>query len=136
MKDVIERFWNFVDITSSCWNWLGAINDANYGRFSVEGKSIVPQRFIYELLVDKIPKGLVMDHLCRNTLCVNPAHLQPVTYQENSRRGLCGNHNKIKTHCPRGHEYTKENTSIHKGSRKCKTCQKMFNRNYQLNHPL
>ena len=29
---------------------------------------------------------------------------------------------KLKTHCPQGHEYTTENTSIYRGGRKCKTC--------------
>jgi hypothetical protein len=44
-------------------------------------------RFAYELLVGPIPEGLVIDHLCRNRRCVNPAHLEPVTAEENWRRG-------------------------------------------------
>lgn len=43
--------------------------------------------------------------------------------------------NTKKTHCPKGHEYTTENTAFSKhknGSvgRKCKTCQKAIKRDY------
>ena len=33
-----------------------------------------------------IPTGLTLDHLCRNRLCINPEHLEPITLQENIRR--------------------------------------------------
>lgn len=42
---------------------------------------------MYELLVGPIPPGLQIDHLCRNKICVNPAHLEPVTHRENLMRG-------------------------------------------------
>ncbi len=33
-----------------------------------------------------------------------------------------GGLNKVKTHCPQGHEYTKVNTYINNGKRHCRTC--------------
>jgi DNA-binding XRE family transcriptional regulator len=33
-----------------------------------------------------IPDGMVADHLCRHTLCVNPNHLESVTSLEDLRR--------------------------------------------------
>ena len=39
------------------------------------------------------------------------------------RRPLSPNgHNRDRTHCPQGHEYTPENTTLHKGKRSCRTC--------------
>lgn len=42
---------------------------------------------VYEALVGPIPDGLHLDHLCRNIICVSPDHLEPVTNEENVRRG-------------------------------------------------
>jgi hypothetical protein len=41
---------------------------------------------MYERHVGLVPDGLELDHLCRNTSCVNPSHLEPVTHAENMRR--------------------------------------------------
>jgi hypothetical protein len=55
-------------------------------------------RYVYETHKEAIPNGLELDHLCRNTLCVNPNHLEPVTHAENCRRGKRAKltHRKVK----------------------------------------
>lgn len=58
-----------------------------YGRLHVEGSKVWAHRYSYEMLTGPIPDGLVIDHLCRNRACVNPAHMEPVTSRENLRRG-------------------------------------------------
>ncbi|WP_217269810.1 HNH endonuclease signature motif containing protein [Neobacillus endophyticus] len=119
----MDRFWKKVKKTDSCWNWTGIKRSDGYGAFVIENKWFRPHRFAYELIKGEIPPGLVLDHLCRNPLCVNPDHLEPVTNRENVRRGLAGMQNKLKTHCPHGHEYTEENTyTSNRGKRNCKTC--------------
>lgn len=60
---------------------------------------MVAHRFAYERFVGTIPAGLQIDHLCRTRLCVNPAHLEPVTNRENVLRGLAA----TRTHCAKGH---------------------------------
>jgi hypothetical protein len=45
-------------------------------------------RVVYERVRGPIPKGLVLDHLCRNPGCVNPEHLEPVSQATNLRRAM------------------------------------------------
>jgi len=80
-------------------------------------------RLSYETEIGPIPEGLELDHLCRVRSCVNPLHLEPVTHQENVRRGEGANFWRNKTHCPQGHEYTEENTGIsNRNNEKCRYC--------------
>lgn len=128
--DDAGRFWQKVikDGPDGCWDWTGQ-KTAGYGRLSAQGrgrpgqKTHLAHRFAYKLLVGPVPAGLQLDHLCKNRSCVNPAHLEPVTPQENVLRtegppAL----NARKTHCPRGHPYSEENTWFKKSGRTCKTC--------------
>ena len=71
---------------SGCWKWTGAIDGGGYGMFSMKGVGYKAHRVAYRHYVGVIRKGLTIDHLCRTRSCVNPAHLEPVTSQENTRR--------------------------------------------------
>lgn len=116
-----------VNTETGCWEWTAAIfkQGYGYGLFTVAGKSRGAHRVSYELHVGPIPDGLVIDHLCRNPRCVNPAHLEAVTQAVNVHRGngLCAQ-NARKTHCKRGHEFTPENTLAPRGKqgRECRAC--------------
>jgi hypothetical protein len=110
---------------SGCWHWTAAVNSRNYGQVGVDGVSKSTHRITYQLLVGPIPEGLQIDHLCRNTRCCNPEHLEPVTALENRRRRPDFN----KSHCVNGHELTVENTIIKLAGgveirRNCRTCTK------------
>lgn len=96
-----------------------------YGLVRVAGKLRLAHRYAYEQQVGPIPTGMDLDHLCRNRQCMNPEHLEPVTRKVNLQRGLAGQ----KQHCPKGHEYTVENTYRRSdGSRRCRTCTLAGNR--------
>jgi hypothetical protein len=108
---------------TGCWVvdlWKGA----RYGRVVYKGRKWLAHRAFYDLLVGPIPEGLTLDHLCRNTPCVNPEHLEPVTQRENNLRADDSptTQNARKTHCKRGHEFTPENTTVCNGSRYCRAC--------------
>lgn len=117
-----ERFWEKVNKTDTCWLWTGATSGRGYGDSWRDGKKIKAHRLSYELLVGPIPSGLTLDHLCRNILCVNPTHLEPVTQRENVRRGETSTRQSAKTHCPKGHSYNLLNTYFYNGRRNCRTC--------------
>lgn len=82
-----ERFSRHVLITASCWLWRGAVTNAGYGQVTdPETYTRLAHRWSYENLVELIPDGMHIDHLCRVRLCVNPDHLEVVTPEENQRR--------------------------------------------------
>jgi hypothetical protein len=85
-----DRFWAKVDRRGpdDCWIWLGAKISSGYGTIYFGGKVriVLAHRVAFELEVGPIPDGLELDHLCFERACVNPAHLEPVTKQENLRR--------------------------------------------------
>lgn len=126
-----ERFFQYANIpddADACWFWNGTIRRDGYGSFWYQGRKVGAHRAAYLLFAGPVPEGLHLDHLCRNRACVNINHLEPVTNGENQRRSpiALAPTNAAKTHCPRGHEYTPENTLVQhrNGSdlRSCRLC--------------
>lgn len=72
-----------VDEATGCWVWGLSTNADGYGLT----ERTLAHRLLYERHVGPIPEGMELDHLCRVRLCVNPAHMEPVTHLENVRRG-------------------------------------------------
>lgn len=68
-----------------CWVWQGTPS-GDYGMTTHQGGQIRVHRLAYTLAVGPVPEGLEIDHMCRNTKCWNPEHLEPVTTAENNRR--------------------------------------------------
>jgi len=116
---------------TSCWEWTGS-KIHGYGRLTCRANtacgftSALAHILVYELLIEPVPLGLELDHLCFNRGCVNPWHLEPVTRRENIMRGASAAAvNSRKTHCPAGHPYSGDNLVIHVGhnhGRECRTC--------------
>lgn len=122
---------------NGCWIWTAALNESGYGATThADGRYAMAHRVVYEIHVGPIPEGFHLDHLCHtkdancpggiaclHRRCVNPAHLEPVTPQENNRRSLSPSaRNAVRTHCPQGHEYSEANTYRGGGRRSCRSC--------------
>jgi hypothetical protein len=117
-----------------CWLWVGTRHHkTGHGKFWLNNRTMQAHRVAYELLVGPIPDGLTLDHLCRVRACVNPAHLEPVTLEENVARGLAS---PTKTHCVHGHEFTKENTRHAQGRRHCRACDRRRQRESKARVPM
>lgn len=125
MADVLERLLAKVDMQpSGCWVWT-AHTYGGYGRFTIDRfrSSQKAHRVAYELLVRPLAEGEVLHHVCGNTRCVNPEHLEPMRQAEHARIGDSPPaQNARKTHCKNGHAFTSENTYTWNGWRYCRTC--------------
>lgn len=86
LKTRFDQKWR-LDAESGCWIWEGAAQTCGYGLISVNAKFQKAHRIAWELYRGAIPEGMVIDHKCRRRNCVNPDHLEPVTDEENIRRG-------------------------------------------------
>jgi hypothetical protein len=118
-----------VDTVTGCWVWRAGTFGGGYGSVRWgSGHNVMAHRLVFHLLADRaLPvrsggshAGLQLDHLCRNKTCVNPDHLDPVTFAENMRRRY-----QTYTHCLHGHSLTDEsNVRVNPidGRRACRAC--------------
>jgi hypothetical protein len=134
---VLERFIaniSIQDTPTACWIWTGSKTPLGYGKLSVNRRNTYAHRLAWEYLRGPIPDGLVIDHLCRNPSCVNPAHLEPVTQQVNTQRKVMPVKPDAppKTHCIHGHNLSGSNLYIApSGVQSCRECRSRNRLNYK-----
>ena len=132
-RSVLDRWSEKVQVgePDECWPFVGTMDGNGYGLFWI-GPRRMPwperdraHRIAYRLAHGSIPDGLQIDHICRNRCCVNPAHLQAVTLEENVALG-----GTRRTHCPKGHTYDETNTyrNPNTGHRACRACLRDYQR--------
>lgn len=120
--NVKKRFFDKVNKTDNCWIWTGARTayrpkrkfapaTLGYGTITVNGRPFYAHRLSWLMHNGPLIPGLVIDHLCENTLCVNPEHMQQVTSDENAKRSSRHTINGAKYvsgYCKNGHKRTPE----------------------------
>ena len=110
-----------------CWEWSASKNSGGYGTCGIvlnEKKFYLAHRLSFYLANGHLTEGLDVCHKCDNPSCINPDHLFEGTVSDNLNDMVSKNrhHGATITHCPRGHEYTEENSRYYRGSRSCKKC--------------
>jgi len=135
-EKLFNNFISKVDIKddNSCWTWKGSLNSAHKRpMFWFKEKWTTASRACMYFKQGFLTEGLQVCHdpvICNNSSCVNPFHLREDTPSANTKDLLItGNHNnKRKTHCPKNHEYSEDNTYYYNGKRYCKECKRDYKR--------
>ena len=125
-RPLTERLMRFRLVTpDGCWFWEGA-SSGGYGLIRYRGRNLYVHRVAYSVLRGGLRDDKQLDHLCRNRLCFNPTHLEPVTARENNLRSTSVSaENAKKTHCKRGHALSGANLIVATdGHRNCRTCKR------------
>lgn len=87
----LDHVANNLRLEFGCWLWMKDPRDTGSGREYPRGRirlgyDWLPYRFVYVATVGVIPAPKVLDHLCGQSLCILPTHLEPVGQAENIRR--------------------------------------------------
>ncbi len=123
-------------VDSGCWHWTGSQWSNGYGQANFNGRRFQAHRFVFEQHKGAIPDGLVLDHLCRNIICVNPDHLEPVTHAVNLGRGMAPTVIIARSgSCAQGHRMEGDNIyTSPSGARRCRACLVETRRRRYLRH--
>lgn len=120
--------------SSPCWTWQHWTNEKGYAVADFRGSRFRVHRASYEVFKEPIPCWLETDHLCCNSSCVNPDHLEPVTSPENRRRQAIRRGDTVggrrargtpappRTHCPNGHPYSSAESLTLPSRCRCEIC--------------
>lgn len=114
-----------VDAETQCWVWQLKKDSEGYGSVKINHKNWLAHRAAYHWFVGPIPDGKTIDHLCRNTGCINPAHLEAVTMRENILRGTGPGALAVRTNkCFRGHSLDDAEILFRNGKPRSRACVK------------
>lgn len=127
MTNFILKHQKRIRFTETCWIWEGAKSSSGYGNVRIDNVQHRAHRMSYLSAHGTIDKSLVVDHLCKNKLCVNPSHLELVTQKINAQRALLGTK---KDFCKNGHKFTDENSYKSGKLRQCKLCKLEYSKKY------
>ena len=118
-QTIIKNLHKVTFCCNGCWEWTGKDWVGPYAKIHHNNKRYYVHRFFYEYFTGTMLHNKEIDHLCKNTWCCNPEHLEAVDRETNINRSngiTVINANKVV--CKRGHAFTR---SVN-GKRICQTC--------------
>lgn len=143
-RNTIERIFSKIEIDTEdplgkCWQWTGARDRLGYGYVRFIGDVALCHRLLYAWLVHPLTDGgrkandPVLHHLCNNSSCCNPFHLQITSHKEHMllTKGTIGYLNAAKTSCPNGHQLPQK---VDGKPRRCTICYPANKKEYYLAH--
>jgi hypothetical protein len=81
-REILDRM--VVDDSDQCWTWRYLRRPTTY---TIDGHLAAPYRWVWAVATgeDICSRVRLVHHKCLNRWCVNPAHLQSMTYSEHGR---------------------------------------------------
>lgn len=118
----------FTRIDEECWIWIGSSRGNGYGDVTIKNKTYRIHRLSAHLFLglDLDNPKMQANHKCKNRRCWNPDHLYVGNQCDNiadSVEAKTHNPPQNKSHCPKGHKFTPENTYLYNNIKHCKECQ-------------
>jgi len=131
----LAYFLEKVNKTNTCWLWTGTRSSTGYGVVKFNNENLLSHRVAFRHTRGFLPgKGLVLDHLCENRLCVNPDHLEVTTINLNATRGRTPLSFK-QTFCKNGHRLSETRKVYGKDNPRCRICRsakvRVYNKRYR-----
>ena len=142
---------NSTHAESGCIIWTGWLDRYGYGKFAMKingaRRHTGAHRAAWLAKMGDIPHGLQIDHLCRNTSCVNVSHMELVTSMENIRRQVASSKLSSYEGMKRGAKAKDTLCAVHGNSeigiykrgdggtyRVCKPCKREYMRTYMRSY--
>jgi len=113
---ILKRLKKHIRYEGNHWLWVSSTRKGDYGVIGIENRQYTVSRLVLAVYLglDYYDYSWQANHKveCQIPRCCSPACLYKGTHSENVQDSvkLKTQHWASKTHCPRNHEYTPENT--------------------------
>lgn len=130
-EDIRDRLFRHVRVSvEGCWEWQSALNGVRYPLVVVHRKTLLAHRLALLVFRGEFDPRCDVDHLCRNSVCVNPDHLEAVSHRENVQRGE--SFGRVRDTCRNGHPYVGVIRETHgRLSQRCLVCDRDRQRKFR-----
>jgi hypothetical protein len=114
------------EIVLASWVTPKGYHFVRLSRSLYDVKAEAVHRLVATTFLGPRPEGMEVRHLDGDSSNNRLANLTYGSHSQNVRDTVAHgrHHNAVKTHCPKGHPYTPENTKMEQRGRRCRTCKR------------